>query len=30
MNCNLITLTFQDESAAERGCAILRDLIKLV
>ena len=30
MNCDLITLTFQDESAAERGHAILRDLIKLV
>ena len=30
MNCDLITLTFQDESAAERGHAVLRDLIKLV
>ena len=29
MNCDLITLTFQDESAAERGHAVLRDLIKL-
>ncbi len=30
MNCDLITLTFQDESAAERGYAVLRDLIKLI
>ena len=30
MDCDQITLTFQDEAAAARGCDVLRDLVKLV